>query len=74
MSPLPSIRSRSGLACGSTTPASTRYYDDIKFPPSFRPARTSAGYNTHNRQTCGLRNRGTRQNKPKVMFIRDILK
>ncbi|KAK0071024.1 hypothetical protein PV326_001762, partial [Microctonus aethiopoides] len=67
MSPLPSIRSRSGLACGSTTPASTRCYDDIKFPPSFRPARTSASYNTHNRQTGGLRNRGTRQNKPKVL-------
>ncbi|KAK0165435.1 hypothetical protein PV328_003945 [Microctonus aethiopoides] len=68
MSPLPSIRSRSGLACGSTTPASTRCYDDIKFPPSFRPARTSASYNTHNRQTGGLRNRGTRQNKPKQVL------
>ncbi|XP_034936796.1 gamma-aminobutyric acid receptor subunit beta-like [Chelonus insularis] len=64
MSPLPSIRSRSGLASGSTTPALSKPRDSSKFPPSFRPARTM-GYNSHGKNS-GLRYRGPRQ-KPKVL-------
>ncbi|XP_063989584.1 gamma-aminobutyric acid receptor subunit beta-like isoform X1 [Diachasmimorpha longicaudata] len=59
ISPLPSIRSRSGLASGATTPAAVGVQDRGQFPPSFRPAR----YNT---RSSGLRYRGTRQHKPKV--------
>ncbi|XP_044007866.1 gamma-aminobutyric acid receptor subunit beta-like isoform X3 [Aphidius gifuensis] len=57
-SPLPSIRSRSGISSCATTPGTTIRTTD--FPPSFRPAR----YNTRN---TGLRYRGSRQNKPKVL-------
>ncbi|XP_011298250.1 gamma-aminobutyric acid receptor subunit beta-like isoform X2 [Fopius arisanus] len=59
ISPLPSIRSRSGLASGATTPAAVGAHDRGHFPPSFRPAR----YNARN---SGLRYRGPRQHKPKV--------
>ncbi|XP_015121033.1 gamma-aminobutyric acid receptor subunit beta-like [Diachasma alloeum] len=59
ISPLPSIRSRSGLASGAATPAAVGAHDRGHFPPSFRPAR----YNT---RSTGLRYRGTRQHKPKV--------
>ncbi|XP_043268563.1 gamma-aminobutyric acid receptor subunit beta-like isoform X2 [Venturia canescens] len=70
MSPLPSIRSRSGIASGSGMSSSLglrneQHHDPAKFPPSFRIART-AGYNVHGRNS-GLRYRGPRQNKPKVL-------
>lgn len=64
MSPLPSIRNRSGLLSASSTPAVGRDHDPMKFPPSFRISRTAA-YNTHGRNS-GLRYRGPRPHKPKV--------
>jgi len=67
MSPLPSIRNRSGLVSASSTPG--RDHDPAKFPPSFRISRTAA-YNTHARNS-GLRYRGPRPHaKPKV---RDVI-
>ncbi|XP_046625242.1 gamma-aminobutyric acid receptor subunit beta-like isoform X1 [Neodiprion virginianus] len=66
MSPLPSIRSRSGIVAapdGAGVPV--RDHDPAKFPPSFRISRPP-GYNTHCR-TSGLRYRGARQHKPKVL-------
>lgn len=65
MSPLPSIRSRSGLVSGSGTPGVPKDHDPAKFPPSFRISR-APGYNTHGRNS-GLRYRGPRQHKPKVL-------
>lgn len=65
MSPLPSIRNRSGLISGSSTPGLGKHHDPVKFPPSFRISRTVA-YNTHGRNS-GLRYRGPKQNKPKVL-------
>lgn len=64
MSPLPSIRNRSGLISGSSTPGLGKHHDPAKFPPSFRISRTVT-YNTHGRNS-GLRYRGPKQNKPKV--------
>lgn len=64
MSPLPSIRSRSGLVSASGTPGPPKDHDPAKFPPSFRISR-APGYNTHGRNS-GLRYRGPRQHKPKV--------
>ncbi|XP_033216718.1 gamma-aminobutyric acid receptor subunit beta-like [Belonocnema kinseyi] len=65
MSPLPSIRSRSGLVNAVGTPGPARDHDPAKFPPSFRISR-APGYNTHARNS-GLRYRGPRQHKPKVL-------
>ncbi|KAG9431422.1 ligand-gated chloride channel 3 isoform X1 [Apis mellifera carnica] len=65
MSPLPSIRNRSGLVSGSSTPGTGREHDPAKFPPSFRISRVAA-YNTYGRN-AGLRYRGPKQNKPKVL-------
>ncbi|RLU23529.1 hypothetical protein DMN91_003734 [Ooceraea biroi] len=65
MSPLPSIRNRSGLLSASSTPGTGRDHDPAKFPPSFRISRTAA-YNTHARNS-GLRYRGPRPHKPKVL-------
>ncbi|KOX68118.1 Gamma-aminobutyric acid receptor subunit beta-like [Melipona quadrifasciata] len=62
MSPLPSIRNRSGLVSSSSTPG--REHDPAKFPPSFRISRVAA-YNTYGRNT-GLRYRGPKQHKPKL--------
>lgn len=64
MSPLPSIRNRSGLVSASSTPGAGRDHDPAKFPPSFRISRAAA-YNTHGRNS-GLRYRGPRPHKPKV--------
>ena len=79
LSPLPSIRNRSGLMSGATTPGTTAGitgvagaacshhqlpHDPAKFPPSFRIAR-APGYNTH-AKSPGLRYRGARQHRPKV--------
>ncbi|CAD1481064.1 unnamed protein product, partial [Heterotrigona itama] len=65
MSPLPSIRNRSGLVSSSSTPGTGREHDPAKFPPSFRISRVAA-YNTYGRNT-GLRYRGPKQHKPKVL-------
>lgn len=65
MSPLPSIRSRSGISSCAETPAGSREHDPAKFPPSFRISRVSTGYNSRGKNSC-LRYRGTRQHKPKV--------
>ncbi|XP_024945824.1 gamma-aminobutyric acid receptor subunit beta-like [Cephus cinctus] len=65
MSPLPSIRNRSGLVNATTIPGVGREHDPVKFPPSFRISR-AAGYNTHGRNS-GLRYRGMKQQKPKVL-------
>ncbi|XP_019698584.1 gamma-aminobutyric acid receptor subunit beta-like isoform X1 [Harpegnathos saltator] len=65
MSPLPSIRNRSGLVSASSTPGAGRDHDPAKFPPSFRISRAAA-YNTHTRNS-GLRYRGPRPHKPKVL-------
>ncbi|XP_012265115.2 gamma-aminobutyric acid receptor subunit beta-like isoform X2 [Athalia rosae] len=66
MSPLPSIRSRSGIGAGSgIAGVAVKDHDPAKFPPSFRISR-AAGYTTHCR-TSGLRYRGNRQHKPKVL-------
>lgn len=62
MSPLPSIRNRSGLVSASSGVG--RDHDPAKFPPSFRISR-SAAYNTYGRNS-GLRYRGSRPHKPKV--------
>lgn len=75
MSPLPSIRSRSGIASGSGVSGTIglrneQHHDPAKFPPSFRIART-AGYNVHGRNS-GLRYRGPRQHKPKVFTFPHI--
>lgn len=64
MSPLPSIRNRSGLVSSSSTPGTGREHDPAKFPPSFRISRVAA-YNTYGRN-AGLRYRGPKQHKPKV--------
>lgn len=64
MSPLPSIRNRSGLVSASSIPGAGRDHDPAKFPPSFRISRAAA-YNTHGRNS-GLRYRGPRPHKPKV--------
>lgn len=64
MSPLPSIRNRSGLVNASSTPGAGKDHDPAKFPPSFRISRAAA-YNTHGRNS-GLRYRGPRPHKPKV--------
>ncbi|KMQ91924.1 gamma-aminobutyric acid receptor subunit beta-like protein, partial [Lasius niger] len=63
MSPLPSIRNRSGLVSASSMPGAGRDHDPAKFPPSFRISRVAA-YNTHTRNS-GLRYRGPRPHKPK---------
>ncbi|XP_017757918.1 PREDICTED: gamma-aminobutyric acid receptor subunit beta-like isoform X1 [Eufriesea mexicana] len=65
MSPLPSIRNRSGLVSSSSTPGTGREHDPAKFPPSFRISRVAA-YNTYGRN-AGLRYRGPKQHKPKVL-------
>lgn len=67
MSPLPSIRNRSGLVSASSMPGAGRDHDPAKFPPSFRISRVAA-YNTHTRNS-GLRYRGPRPHKPKVWLI-----
>lgn len=64
MSPLPSIRNRSGLLSSGSIPGTGREHDPAKFPPSFRISRVAA-YNTHGRN-AGLRYRGPKQHKPKV--------
>ncbi|XP_066584105.1 gamma-aminobutyric acid receptor subunit beta-like [Prorops nasuta] len=69
MSPLPSIRNRSGLIGGGAAAivgSPKELHDPVKFPPSFRISRVSTGYNTHARFS-GLRHRGPRQQKPKVL-------
>ncbi|XP_025994881.1 gamma-aminobutyric acid receptor subunit beta-like isoform X1 [Solenopsis invicta] len=63
MSPLPSIRNRSGLV--STSLGVGKDHDPAKFPPSFRISR-SAAYNTYGRNS-GLRYRGPRPHKPKML-------
>ncbi|XP_012279714.1 gamma-aminobutyric acid receptor subunit beta-like [Orussus abietinus] len=66
VSPLPSIRSRSGLIGTpgfSSDPC--KDHDPAKFPPSFRISR-AAVYNIHGRGG-GLRYRGPKQTKPKVL-------
>ncbi|XP_046143506.1 gamma-aminobutyric acid receptor subunit beta-like isoform X2 [Osmia bicornis bicornis] len=65
MSPLPSIRNRSGLLSSGSIPGTGREHDPAKFPPSFRISRVAA-YNTHGRN-AGLRYRGPKQHKPKVL-------
>lgn len=73
MSPLPSIRNRSGLVSASSTPGVGRDHDPAKFPPSFRISRVAV-YNTHTRNS-GLRYRGPKPHKPKVcLYIIGILK
>ncbi|OXU29120.1 hypothetical protein TSAR_013873 [Trichomalopsis sarcophagae] len=73
LSPLPSIRNRSGLASGAATPGGPsssgarldQLHDPGKFPPSFRISRPP-GYSTH-AKSPGLRYRGTRHQRPKVL-------
>ncbi|KYM97477.1 Gamma-aminobutyric acid receptor subunit beta-like protein, partial [Cyphomyrmex costatus] len=65
LSPLPSIRNRSGIVSASSTLGAGRDHDPAKFPPSFRMSRT-ATYNTHSRNS-GLRYRGPRSHKPKML-------
>ncbi|XP_058789337.1 gamma-aminobutyric acid receptor subunit beta-like isoform X2 [Phymastichus coffea] len=60
LSPLPSIRNRSGLASSSSAAGTPARDHEQKFPPSFRITR-APGYN------AGLRYRGARQPKPKVL-------
>ncbi|KYM83084.1 Gamma-aminobutyric acid receptor subunit beta-like protein, partial [Atta colombica] len=67
MSPLPSIRNRSGIVSASSTLGAGRDHDPAKFPPSFRMSRTAA-YNTHSRNS-GLRYRGPRPHKPKMLHV-----
>ncbi|XP_014213625.1 gamma-aminobutyric acid receptor subunit beta-like [Copidosoma floridanum] len=80
LSPLPSIRNRSGLSSVAGTPGGPtrdpllqhqqphhhhQHHDPAKFPPSFRIAR-APGYSVH-AKSPGLRYRGARQPKPKVL-------
>lgn len=77
LSPLPSIRSRSGLASTAGTPGGPSsgtsreiHHDPAKFPPSFRISRAPM----YGGKNSGLRYRGPRQQKPKVMnFFVEIL-
>ncbi|KAG7201051.1 hypothetical protein KM043_017600 [Ampulex compressa] len=62
LSPLPGIRNRSGTVSATTTPGTGRDHDSVKFPPSFRITRST----THSKY-AGLRYRGSRQQKPKVL-------
>jgi len=64
MSPLPSIRNRSGLVSVPSTLGVGKDHDPVKFPPSFRISR-GATYNTYTRNS-GLRYRGPKPYKPKV--------
>ncbi|XP_011501320.1 PREDICTED: gamma-aminobutyric acid receptor subunit beta-like [Ceratosolen solmsi marchali] len=69
LSPLPSIRNRSGLVSTAGTPGSQAreqlQQDSAKFPPSFRICRAPV-YGAHVK-TPGLRYRGVRQQRPKVL-------
>lgn len=67
MSPLPSIRNRSGLVSVPSTLAAGKDHDPAKFPPSFRISR-GATYNTYTRNS-GLRYRGPKSYKPKVKIF-----